>query len=67
MRKSLEAARGRVPDGEARVSFDAGECVIVDDLYRMIRTTERRAYGASTPEIRSLARLLTPPASSKIH
>jgi len=38
-----------------------------NDIVRLYREMERRAYGASTPEIRSLARLLTPPASSKIH
>ena len=37
-----------------------------NDIVRLYREMERRAYGASTPEIRSLARLLTPAASSKI-
>ena len=38
-----------------------------NDIVRLYREMERRAYGASTPEIRSLARLLTPAASQKIH
>jgi molybdate transport system regulatory protein len=38
-----------------------------NDIVRLYREMERRAYGASTPEIRSLARLLTPAASPKIH
>jgi molybdate transport system regulatory protein len=38
-----------------------------NDIVRLYREMERRAYGASTPEIRSLARLLTAAASSKIH
>jgi molybdate transport system regulatory protein len=37
-----------------------------NDIVRLYREMERRAYGASTPEIRSLARLLTP-AGSKVH
>ncbi|MDI1285891.1 MAG: LysR family transcriptional regulator [Reyranella sp.] len=37
-----------------------------NDIVRLYREMERRAYGASTPEIRSLARLLIPPAR-KIH
>jgi len=32
-----------------------------NDIVRLYRDMERRAYGASTPEIRSLARLLTRP------
>lgn len=38
-----------------------------NDIVRLYREMERRAYGASTPEIRSLARLLTPAASNKVH
>ncbi len=34
-----------MPDGEARVSFDADERVILDDPYRTIRPTERRGSG----------------------
>jgi molybdate transport system regulatory protein len=37
-----------------------------NDVVRLYREMERRAYGASTPEIRSLTRLLTP-ASAKVH
>ena len=37
-----------------------------NDIVRLYRDMERRAYGASTPEIRSLARLLTPP-DVKLH
>lgn len=33
-----------------------------NDIVRLYREMERRAYGASSPEIRALARLLTPPA-----
>jgi molybdate transport system regulatory protein len=33
---------------------------------RLYREMERRAYGASSPEIRSLTRLLTPP-DVKLH
>ncbi len=40
---------------------------IGNDIVRLYREMERRAYGASSPEIRSLARLLTPAASSKVH
>ena len=36
-----------MPDGEAYVSFDADGRVIRYDLYRTIRTTERRGSGAS--------------------
>ena len=36
------------------------------DIVRLYREMERRAYGVSTPEMRSLARLLTPPAE-KLH
>lgn len=38
-----------------------------NDIVRLYREMERRAYGASTPEIRSLTRLLTPGASTKVH
>ena len=38
-----------------------------NDIVRLYREMERRAYGTSTPEIRSLTRLLTPAASAKIH
>ena len=38
-----------------------------NDIVRLYRELERRAYGASTPEIRSLTRLLTSAASDKIH
>lgn len=38
-----------------------------NDIVRLYREMERRAYGASTPEIRSLTRLLTPGASAKVH
>ena len=38
-----------------------------NDIVRLYREMERRAYGASTPEIRSLSRLLLPPAGSKLH
>lgn len=31
-----------------------------NDIVRLYRDMERRAYGASTPDIRSLARLLAP-------
>jgi molybdate transport system regulatory protein len=34
-----------------------------NDIVRLYREMERRAYGASTPEIRSLSRLLTSQAS----
>lgn len=37
-----------------------------NDIVRLYREMERRAYGVSTPEMRSLARLLTPPAE-KLH
>ena len=37
-----------------------------NDIVRLYREMERRAYGASSPEIRSLARLLTPP-DAKFH
>lgn len=37
-----------------------------NDIVRLYREMERRAYGASSPEIRSLARLLTPP-DVKLH
>ncbi|TAJ94876.1 MAG: LysR family transcriptional regulator [Reyranella sp.] len=37
-----------------------------NDIVRLYREMERRAYGASSPEIRSLARLLTP-AGVKLH
>ena len=37
-----------------------------NDIVRLYREMERRAYGASSPEIRSLARLLTPP-DGKLH
>ncbi|MGQ3299744.1 winged helix-turn-helix domain-containing protein [Reyranella sp.] len=37
-----------------------------NDIVRLYREMERRAYGASSPEIRSLARLLTPP-DAKLH
>ena len=37
-----------------------------NDIVRHYREMERRAYGASSPEIRSLARLLTPP-DVKLH
>jgi len=38
-----------------------------NDIVRLYREMERRAYGASTPEMRSLVRLLTAPATAKIH
>src|SRR5262245_21315215 len=38
-----------------------------NDIVPLYREMERRAYGASTPEIRSLARLLTPGARNKVH
>jgi molybdate transport system regulatory protein len=38
-----------------------------NDIVRLYREMERRAYGASTPEIRSLSRLLLPPAGTKLH
>src|SRR5215510_12225934 len=38
-----------------------------NDIVRLYREMERRAYGASTPEIRSLARLLTPSSAAKLH
>ncbi|MBL6650397.1 MAG: LysR family transcriptional regulator [Reyranella sp.] len=38
-----------------------------NDIVRLYREMERRAHGASTPEIRSLARLLMPGASTKVH
>lgn len=37
-----------------------------NDIVRLYREMERRAYGASSPEIRSLARLLTP-SDAKLH
>ena len=37
-----------------------------NDIVRLYREMERRAYGASSPEIRSLTRLLTPP-DVKLH
>jgi molybdate transport system regulatory protein len=36
-------------------------------IVRLYREMERRAYGASTPEFRSLARLLTPGSSARLH
>ena len=36
-----------MPDGKARVSFDADGRAILYDLYRTIRTTERRGSCAS--------------------
>lgn len=38
-----------------------------NDIVRLYREMERRAYGASTTEIRSLARLLTPASGQKPH
>jgi molybdate transport system regulatory protein len=38
-----------------------------NDIVRLYRETERRTYGASTPEIRSLTQLLTPGAPAKTH
>lgn len=38
-----------------------------NDIVRLYREMERRAYGASTAEIRSLARLLTPASGHKPH
>ncbi|MGD9883091.1 MAG: winged helix-turn-helix domain-containing protein [Reyranella sp.] len=38
-----------------------------NDIVRLYRDMERRAYGASTAEIRSLARLLTPASGQKPH
>jgi molybdate transport system regulatory protein len=38
-----------------------------NDIVRLYREMERRAYGVATAEIRSLARLLTPAASAKMH
>ena len=38
-----------------------------NDIVRLYRDMERRAYGASTAEIRSLARLLTPGSGHKPH
>jgi molybdate transport system regulatory protein len=38
-----------------------------NDIVRLYREMERRAYGASTAEIRSLSRLLTPPGGHKPH
>ena len=38
-----------------------------NDVIRLYRDMERRAYGASTTDMRSLARLLTPAASAKLH
>ena len=38
-----------------------------NDIVRLYREMERRAYGASTPEMRSLSRLLSPPAGTKLH
>src|SRR5439155_21819861 len=43
----LEVARGRRPDGEARVSFAADGRVTLYALYRTIRTTERRGSDSS--------------------
>jgi len=43
----LEPAKERPLDGEARVSFDADGRVPLYDLYRTLRTTERRGSGAS--------------------
>ncbi len=37
-----------------------------NDIVRLYREMERRAYGVSTPEMRSLARLLTP-SVDKLH
>lgn len=37
-----------------------------NDIVRLYREMERRAYGASSPEIRSLAKLLIPP-DAKLH
>jgi len=45
----LEAAKGRVPDGDARVSFDADGRVTLYDLYRTIRTSG----AAPAPQITS--------------
>src|SRR5207302_3689187 len=45
--RTAKGPRGRGPGGEARVSFDAAERVVLYDLYRTIRTTEGRGSGAS--------------------
>jgi hypothetical protein len=42
----VRARGGRIPNGEACVSFDADGRVILYDLYRTIRPTER--CGSST-------------------
>jgi molybdate transport system regulatory protein len=38
-----------------------------NDLVRLYREIERQVYGASTPEMRSLARLLPSTSPAKIH
>lgn len=38
-----------------------------NDIVRLYREMERRAYGAATTEIRSLARLLTPVSGQEPH
>jgi molybdate transport system regulatory protein len=46
-----------------------GGAVVTDtgnDIVRLYREMERRARGASTPEMRSLSRLLTPASSTKL-
>lgn len=37
------------------------------DIVRLYREMERRAYGASSPEMRTLSRLLSAPAGQKLH
>lgn len=38
-----------------------------NDIVRLYREMERRACGASTPEMRTLSRLLSAPAGQKLH
>jgi molybdate transport system regulatory protein len=60
----------REPVVIAQIGGGGGGAVMTEtssDIVRLYREMERRAYGASTPEMRSLTRLLTPGASANIH
>jgi molybdate transport system regulatory protein len=60
----------REPVVMAQIGGGGGGAVVTEtgnDSVRLYREMERRAYGAATPEMHSLTRLLTPGASAKIH
>jgi molybdate transport system regulatory protein len=61
----------REPVVQAQTGGGGGGGAVVtetgNDIVRLYREMERRAYGASTPELRSLVRLLTPAAGQKLH